>query len=148
MYGPFKLTYLCINRKINGCFCCNFFNYIRNFFTRNINLIRNRKLCYNLWIFISHPAYNKLLIQRYELFYATLLLAPPYKNISFFRIVLLISLWRIMVPCPKLVINLLRTYEKLLCKGEIYQFSGKRDPSVQTERHTTCYFIIRIEKYF
>ena len=29
-----------------------------------------------------------------------------------------------------------KTYEKLHCKGEPYQFSGKRDPSVQTNRQT------------
>ena len=32
--------------------------------------------------------------------------------------------------------NLPRTHEKLHCKGEPYRLSGKRDTSVQTEKHT------------
>ncbi len=34
-----------------------------------------------------------------------------------------ISLGRVVVPCPKIFINLPRTYVKLPCKGEPYRFS-------------------------
>ena len=51
-------------------------------------------------------------------------------------------------PSPKMVINLSKTYEKLSCKGEPYQFSDWRDPLVTADTHThtqtSCYFIIRI----
>ena len=40
-----------------------------------------------------------------------------------------ISLGMVVIP---------RTYEKLNCKGETYRFSSLRDPSVQTDRHTSC----------
>ena len=35
-----------------------------------------------------------------------------------------ISLGTVVVPSPKIVINLPRTYEELPCKGESYRFSG------------------------
>ena len=44
-----------------------------------------------------------------------------------------ISLKRVFSP-QKMVINLLRTYEKLSSKGEPYQLSGYRAPLVHTER--------------
>ena len=47
-----------------------------------------------------------------------------------------IFIGRVVVPFPKIVINLPRTYVKLPCKGEPDQFSGYRDPSVQTHRQT------------
>ncbi len=37
---------------------------------------------------------------------------------------------------PQIAINLPSSYEKLHCKGIPYQFSGQRDPLVQTERQT------------
>ena len=45
-----------------------------------------------------------------------------------------ISLGKV-VPSPKLVINLLRTYEKLSCKGEPYQFSCQQTDT-QTDKET------------
>ena len=39
---------------------------------------------------------------------------------------------RVLVPCPIIIINLSKTYEKLHRKAESYRFSGQRDPSVQT----------------
>ena len=51
---------------------------------------------------------------------------------------------RVVVQSPKIAINLHRNYEKLHCKGEPYRFGGQRDPSAQTDRQTSCYFIIRI----
>ena len=46
-----------------------------------------------------------------------------------------ISLGRVEVPYPKIVINIPRTNEKLHCIGEPYWFSGWRDSLVQTDRH-------------
>ena len=57
-----------------------------------------------------------------------------------------IFLGRVVLTSHKIVKNLLRTYEKLHCKRGPYRFSGKRDPSVQTDRHRSVYFIIRIRK--
>ena len=61
----------------------------------------------------------------------------PYKIFkkigwSFFSI----SLGRVVVTSSKIVINLPKTYIKLHYKREPYRFSCKRDPSVQTDRHT------------
>ena len=47
-----------------------------------------------------------------------------------------ISLGRVLVPSPKIVINLPGTYVKLPCKGEPDRFSGYRDPSVKTNKQT------------
>ena len=47
-----------------------------------------------------------------------------------------ISLGMVVVPSLKIVINLPRTYEKLPCKGEPYQFIGKRDSSLQRNKQT------------
>ena len=44
-----------------------------------------------------------------------------------------LNLGRVMVPLPKIVVNLPRNYEKLPCKEDPYQFSGYRDPSPQTK---------------
>ena len=55
-----------------------------------------------------------------------------------------ISLERKVIPTSKTVINLPRTYEKLQCKGEPFRFSGYRNPSVQTDRHISCYFYVMI----
>ena len=38
-----------------------------------------------------------------------------------------------VVPSRKIIINLLRTYEKLHYKGEPYQFRGYGYPSVNTD---------------
>ena len=54
-----------------------------------------------------------------------------------------ICLGIVLIPSSKIVINLHRTYEKLLCKGEPYPFSGQRDPSVNTDIYRFFYFIIR-----
>ena len=45
-----------------------------------------------------------------------------------------ISLWRMVVPSPKIVINLTLTYKMLHCKGETHRLNGGRDPSLQTEK--------------
>ena len=47
-----------------------------------------------------------------------------------------ISLGVLVIQTQKIVTNLLRTYEKLRCKGESYRFSGQRDPLVHTDRQT------------
>ena len=52
-----------------------------------------------------------------------------------------IFLGRMVVPSPKMVKNLPRTYEKLPIKEETFQFSGNKTSSY---RQTSCYFIIRI----
>ena len=46
------------------------------------------------------------------------------------NLIFVISLGRVVVPSHKMLINLPGTYEK----GEPDRFSGKRDPSVQTDR--------------
>ena len=51
-----------------------------------------------------------------------------------FKFFLAILLERVVLPSPKIVINLPRTYAKLPCKEEPYRLSGQRDPLVQTER--------------
>ena len=56
------------------------------------------------------------------------------------------SLWRVVVPSPKIVINLPRTYEKLHCKGEPYRFGGQRDLLALTDRHPLLYYKIYIMK--
>ena len=48
------------------------------------------------------------------------------------NLIFVISLGRVVVPSHKMLINLPGTYEK----GEPDRFSGKRDPSVQTDRQT------------
>ena len=45
-------------------------------------------------------------------------------NISIFFDFIVISLGRVVVPSPKIVINLPGTYEKLPCYGEPDRFSG------------------------
>ena len=40
-----------------------------------------------------------------------------------------ISLGRMVLPSPKMLINLYRTYEKLPRKGEPYPLNGQRDPA-------------------
>ena len=47
---------------------------------------------------------------------------------------LLINLGRVKVPFRKKVINFLKTYKKLHCEGEPYQFSCQQDPSVQRDK--------------
>ena len=47
-----------------------------------------------------------------------------------------------MVPSPKIVINFPRTYEKLPLKEN--QFGSAVSESFGTDRHTPCYYIIRI----
>ncbi len=54
----------------------------------------------------------------------------------FFLFFFVISLGRVVVPSPKIAINLSGTYEKPPCKGESYWFSSQRDPLVQTYKHT------------
>ena len=49
-----------------------------------------------------------------------------------------------MVTSPKTVINLLMNNEMLDSKGEPYRLISLRDPSVQTDSQTSCYFYIRI----
>ena len=43
-----------------------------------------------------------------------------------------ISLGRLVVPFPQIVINLPRIFDKLHCLGESYRFSGWEDPLLQT----------------
>ena len=75
-------------------------------------------------------------------------LSQPFLLASFFgcRVILIFFLGWWLVPSPKIVINLPWAYEKLPCKGESYRFSGNWDPLEQTDRQTSCYFIIRIAK--
>ena len=56
-----------------------------------------------------------------------------YTKIFFFFV---ISLVMVVVPSPKIVINLPGTYVKLPCHGEPDWFSSSRDPSVQTDKQT------------
>ena len=57
---------------------------------------------------------------------------PP--NGTFFRA---IHLGRVVVPSPKIVMNLPRTYEKLHCKGEPFWSRDQRNHLVQTtDTHT------------
>ena len=44
-----------------------------------------------------------------------------------------ISLWRLVVPSPKIVKNFHMNFEKLPCKGEPHRFSGYQDSSVQRQ---------------
>ena len=53
-----------------------------------------------------------------------------YQSVCF----LSIFLGRVVVSFPQKVINLPRTYQKLHCKGEPFQFSGQHDPAVQIDR--------------
>ena len=46
---------------------------------------------------------------------------------------LAIYLGSVVVPLPKIALNLHRTYEKLHCKERPNRFSGKRNPLVQTD---------------
>ena len=74
-----------------------------------------------------------------------------YKQVKIVRIIKIntceilteIYFGRVVVPSPKIVMNLPRTYQALHCKGEPYQFSGQRDPQGQT-KHRNCYFYIRM----
>ena len=56
-----------------------------------------------------------------------------------------ISFRRVVVLSPKIVIKFPRTYKKLHCKEEPYQFSCYRDPLVMTDRLKS--FIILIWVY-
>ena len=51
----------------------------------------------------------------------TLLMKKSYGDYFFHWV---ISLGRVVLPSPKIVINLPRTNEKVHCKGETYWFSG------------------------
>ena len=53
-----------------------------------------------------------------------IVLKEKYKIIKGAIILRAISLGRVAVPSPKIIIKLPRTYEKLHCKGEPYRFSG------------------------
>ena len=55
---------------------------------------------------------------------------------------LVIYLGRLVVPTPKIVINLSWTYEKLHCNRKPYRFSCKQDPSLHTDTETSSYFYI------
>ena len=70
--------------------------------------------------------------------------ATPLEASSGMQCFFSISFGRVVVLSPKIIINLPRTYEKLLCKGEPYRFSGQLDPSVQTDSQRFCYFYERI----
>ena len=61
-----------------------------------------------------------------------------FKNTSIAGVYILppffyIFLRRVIVPFPKIFINLPRTNEKLHCKGEPYRFSSYQDSSVHTD---------------
>ena len=43
---------------------------------------------------------------------------------------------RVVLPSPKIAINLPITYEKLHYKGELNRISGQRDPSLHTDKRT------------
>ena len=45
----------------------------------------------------------------------------------------IITLGSVLVPSPKIAINLPRTYEKPHCKREPYRFCGKQDPLVRRD---------------
>ncbi len=66
-----------------------------------------------------------------------ILISKSWKNFLGVSIIFLglISLGRVLVLSPKIVINLPRTNEKLHSKGEPDWFSGKQDSFVQTDRH-------------
>ena len=67
---------------------------------------------------------------------------PPCPRFLFQFLILVIfflgaiSLGRVLVLSPKIVINLSGTYEKLPSKGEPDWFSGQQDPLLQTNRQT------------
>ena len=53
-----------------------------------------------------------------------------------------ISLLRVVVPFPKIVMFLTRIYEKQHCKGEPYRFSVQQDPLVHIDRQTQILLLL------
>ena len=55
-------------------------------------------------------------------------------GLGWYFFLVLISLGRVVIPYPKIVINLPWINEKIHCKGKPFRFSGYQNPSVQTDR--------------
>ena len=66
------------------------------------------------------------------------------KEKSIFMVMWVIFLGRVVIRTPKIVINHLWIYEKLLFEGKPCGFSSWQDPLLHTDRHTPCYFYIKI----
>ena len=71
-----------------------------------------------VYVIISYlPKY--LFLRQYQ--------KTPQGSVFYFYILFAISLGRVVVPSPKIDINLPITYEKLLCKGKPNWLRGQRD---------------------
>ena len=94
-----------------------------------IQTYQNCPIDFNLCMMIPIPV-------RYDLGTLHSLPESPYvhKNNSIFLVCFMtISLGRVVVLSPKIVISHPRTYEKLTCKGELFRLSGLQHPLVQTD---------------
>ena len=101
--------------------------------------------------------YFKNLHPTYSLGYETNTFIPDQRQLNKFLknswgFIFLGALYigRVVVPTPKKVMNLSRTYEKENYKRELYRFSSYRDHLLQTNRHTNTdpvMFIYGLDMY-